>query len=988
MDSIIVTRPTRYGPWLVGAALCVSAASAQSPPLGDGVEAPLVPPGLSTLPVHLSGQYVQVFEESDGTNVLHFLGDFVLTLGDEEWGAGRQTVRSREAVVWINSREVDGKPYQHLQMILWRDARIASPGGPVTQGPVLLVTLNTSGTLKTHADEISFRASEDSALYERGRRIRAEAMATESDPAEAQVVFRTIDASGLSEDKIVRRPRPIITFRSPGEFVVREMDDGQRVLTVTGGVYLSRGSSGNSDFLELQADSAVVFMPRRDQPAESEDKRAVGLGVDKMPSISGRPDGGSPVPGLGGMRDRQLMSSTFGDVDVESVYLEGDVRMAQSASAVRATRVYYDLLRDRAVILDATIRTSLVENRLPLYLRADEIRQLSRQEFVAGDAKLTTSEFHTPHYHIGASRIALTTREVAGPGISGGFKIQDATINIGGAPIFYWPYVAGDVDVAETATRGIRTGFSDQFGVELETDWHTFGMLGLETPEGFDSTLSLDYFSERGPAVGVDATYERDRYFGDFRSYLLSDNDQDNLGNDRDAGSIHDVRGRVLARHRQYLSNDWQLSLELSYISDRDFLEEFFESEFDNEKEQETLIYLKKQQDNSAFTALLQTRLMDFFTQTERLPDFAYYLFGERLGDHLTWFSENRFGFVRYRPADQTFRDFLIDGQRFASGAVARIDSRQEFDAPVDVGPWRLVPFVSLRGSAWDDTIDGGGVARAFGSYGLRGSMFLSKVDREVRSSLFDLEGVRHVVKPDFTAWMSHTNQDSSGLFPFDETVEEIDEVDGVAMGLRQRWQTKRGRGPTRRTVDFMTWDMELGLFRDNEGRDLTNGFVSFSRPELSVARNYLNSSVLWRINDRTALVSEANYDLNDGEIDVLNVSLSVERTPRMSYLVGYRFIEEADSGLLGFDLNYRMTEKHTLAVRQAYDVEEGRTSDFTVALIRRFPRWFSALSFALDESEDDFGVTLSIWPEGLPRAGLGSRRFTGIADSARLNRN
>jgi hypothetical protein len=55
------------------------------------------------------------------------------------------------------------------------------------------------------------------------------------------------------------------------------------------------------------------------------------------------------------------------------------------------------------------------------------------------------------------------------------------------------------------------------------------------------------------------------------------------------------------------------------------------------------------------------------------------------------------------------------------------------------------------------------------------------------------------------------------------------------------------------------------------------------------------------------------------------------------------------------------------------------------VALIRRFPRWFGAVSFALDEAEDDFGVSLSVWPEGLPEAALGSRRFTGLASSTRL---
>ena len=96
----------------------------------------------------------------------------------------------------------------------------------------------------------------------------------------------------------------------------------------------------------------------------------------------------------------------------------------------------------------------------------------------------------------------------------------------------------------------------------------------------------------------------------------------------------------------------------------------------------------------------------------------------------------------------------------------------------------------------------------------------------------------------------------------------------------------------------------------------------------------------------------------------------------------GYRLIDETRSNLLGFGMNYRMTEKHTLTLRELFDLDEGDTLDFTIGLIRKLPRWFTALSFEVDEAEDDFGVSFSIWPEGLPGSGAGSRRFTGLADS------
>jgi hypothetical protein len=367
------------------------------------------------------------------------------------------------------------------------------------------------------------------------------------------------------------------------------------------------------------------------------------------------------------------------------------------------------------------------------------------------------------------------------------------------------------------------------------------------------------------------------------------------------------------------------------------------------------------------------------------MPDWAAFVVGEPVGDGATWYSEHRLGVVRYRPGDQTFQAFLRDGPQRASGSVLRADSRHEIGFPFQVGPFRFVPFFALRGTAWDDSPDEGGLARALVTYGIRGSMYFSRVYPEARSTLFDIDGIRHVIKPDITAWISHTNVDSHELFPFDELVEEIDEVDGVMIGLRQRWQTKRGEGETRRTVDFLTWDLELGVFNDARSDAITNGFTSYSRPLNSISHNYLNSSLIWRLNDRTAFLSKLNYDINDGEIDVMDLTLAVERPPRLSYLVGYRFINESDSELVGFGMDYRLSEKHTLALRELIDVDRGRNLDFTVALIRKFAHWFGALSFAVDDVRDDFSVSLSIWPAGLPQPTLGPNRFTGFGSNAQL---
>ncbi len=723
----------------------------EPPPIADSVEVPRLPSGISEFDIELNARLVSMFKADDGVDALHFLDDFVLQTGHPD----TQTLRSREAVVWLSEMAAEGRSYRYLQIFLWKDAEVSEFGGTVTLSPALFVTVSTFGQVITHADHVVDRPANESQAYREGERIRQAIAQGGWFGAEGPALFGMFDPTGVGPSGTRRpTPRPVIQFQTSGELSVNETVDGGKVITVTGGVYLSRGTAKSGEFLEALADNAVVFLSPGQELQMPEADGAAGLGADDSVPPAGT-GAAAPKPRAAGSADRQLLSSGFGDVEVEGVYLDGDVQFTQGPHMIRASRLYYDFLRDRALILDAVVHTLLVDRNVPLYIRAAEIRQLSSTQFAASNALITTSEFHTPHYHVGARRIDLTNttppdlRGKSAGMTSGVFRIEDATLNLSGHPVLWWPFIKGNVDTSETAIRGIRTGFTGNFGFELETKWDFYNLLGLETPKGFDATLSLDYFSERGPAIGVNARYERDTYFGLMKSYFIADSGKDSLGREREEPDTQDIRGRFLLRHRQYLEDDWQISLEFSYLSDRNFLEEFFEREFDNDKEQETLLYLKKQQDNWAFTALLQTRLMDFLTQTERYPDLAYFKIGEPIGDRVTWYTENRLGMVRYRGAEQTLREFLRQGPNRSSDATGRVDTRQEFDATFDLGAWRLVPFVTGRGSAWTDSPEEGGLERAFGSVGVRGTTYLSRVYPEWCSEAWDINGVRHIIKPE-----------------------------------------------------------------------------------------------------------------------------------------------------------------------------------------------------------------------------------------------
>ena len=76
---------------------------------------------------------------------------------------------------------------------------------------------------------------------------------------------------------------------------------------------------------------------------------------------------------------------------------------------VRAPRMYYDFQNDRAIMVDAVLRTYDRQRRAPVVARADELRQLAEGQWSADNVVLSASSFATPTLAL-ASRKAMLTR--------------------------------------------------------------------------------------------------------------------------------------------------------------------------------------------------------------------------------------------------------------------------------------------------------------------------------------------------------------------------------------------------------------------------------------------------------------------------------------------------------------------------------------------------------------------------------------------------
>ena len=127
------------------------------------------------------------------------------------------------------------------------------------------------------------------------------------------------------------------------------------------------------------------------------------------------------------------------------------------------------------------------------------------------------------------------------------------------------------------------------------THWSGYELLGIrDKPEGTDFDIKLDFLNKRGFGYGGTFTYDRPDLFGfpghmaglaDF--YGIQDQGLDNLGQGRmNLEPEKSYRYRLFWQHREMLPYDLQLSVEAGWISDRNFLEEYYKSEWETLKDE------------------------------------------------------------------------------------------------------------------------------------------------------------------------------------------------------------------------------------------------------------------------------------------------------------------------------------------------------------------------------------------------------------------
>lgn len=775
-------------------------------------------------------------------------------------------------------------------------------------------------------------------------------------------------------------------------------DKGDSVATVTGGfririegvqARMNDGSTMDFGTVQLEADRAVIWT--RDF-----------LGLFEK-SIDGEP---------------------------LEIYLEGNIIFQQGQRTVYADRMYYNVQSDYGMILSAEILTPVPQYEGLLRLKADVVQQRSKQSFLAYDAALTSSRLGVPRYWLQTGKVELSdqrkesfdpiTGRMTPLATPGGTDMEaDARNNfvyLGGIPVFYWPVLSSNVQRPSFYLTGAKVKNDRIFGTQAMLDWDLYQLLGINGPNGTDWTLSTDYLSKRGFALGTNFIYDRPDGIlpgptaGYFDFWGLKDSGTDTLGLDRIGLTPEETtRGRALFRHRKYLSPDLEFTAEGGWISDRNFLEQYFEREWDQEKDFSTALRLRRYADNRMLDVWGQARVNDFFTETEWLPRVDHYWLGQSLFDRLTFYAHSSIGYAHQRVASTPVNAADLTKFQLQGGEVdaegLRAVTRQELDLPFNMGAVKVVPYLSGEASHWGEDATGNSLDRLTGQAGIRTSLPLTSINTRIESRLLNISGIAHKMNfhTDLFYADSNKNIDQLPLYdPLDDNSQEhfrrrlvfntfagalpaqseyrgyalrqglqrfvtgpteiMDDQLQYRLGLNQRWQTKRGPENRQRITDLVEFDVDLILFpkadRDNFGEEIGATTYDFR----------------YHIGDRVTLLSEGYYDIFSRGLKMTSIGTMISRPGRGDWYTGLTSIEGPVSSLVASTtLNYRMNEKWIANFGTAVDLGKTGNIGQTIALTHIGESFLTKVGLNVDSGRDNASFVFSFEPRFLNSRRLGA---------------
>lgn len=523
--------------------------------------------------------------------------------------------------------------------------------------------------------------------------------------------------------------------------------------------------------------------------------------------------------GGSGPEDRARRRSVLRERLTLELYAEGSVQLRWSTNSLSARALFLDFRTGKGSAEDVVVRISDPTQVLPVGEQAvlsnypgsfqfraprleftlgglADLEQLhqafSGAGFEAetlrlldarGDSLLATTCLHeVPHYgvFVETGRVSPIEDEpgvyaLTGTGLRPRFSLPltGALAAEFAVPGLHWLPLWWRTDLPFPLS--VSVGSSREFGTAVETTIRVPFLPGKTKLK-----LEADYYSRRGTGYGIELGTRQTGHSLELEGYSIHDRASDGNGFD----PPRDHRGRLRARDVLELPFGLRQELQLNYISDRGFLEEYFERENQEDKTPESLLHYRWARESFAAALLGRLRLNRFQTQTEYRPALSAVLAPEHLFD-VPGLDAGIYLSGRGELAE-VWRAFDTDLD-LPSYRAERGDLQLGLDAPFSLGAFVFRPEVRARFTAWNADVQAQRVALETG--GEVGTFLARSFD--FRWDLLDINGLRHSVYPVLGYFNRfHVSRPPEDLLFFDGT-EQVERVEFLRWKLRQRLQTR-----------------------------------------------------------------------------------------------------------------------------------------------------------------------------------------------------
>ena len=720
-------------------------------------------------------------------------------------------------------------------------------------------------------------------------------------------------------------------------------------------------------------------------------------------------------------------------LDLE-VYLEGNIVYRDGPRVIRASRMYYDARHRVAYILDGDLTAPISEfgdisGLTPghVRLRADILRQMGEGQFTARNAMVTTSQLGEPTYSLRSQTLRLDRRATHPFGTSEAtyrqvLVAENNFVALRNLPIFYWPWIAADVEDPTFFLKNVSYGRSNRTGHTVRTLWDPFQILNVRRPDGVTGDVNVTWMEKRGIGHGATFQYGVPTCFhlpgpahGRFIYWGIHDRGTDQLGGarnnvgfpDRYRHRLHWVHHQQAALTFPVLGGPWDMRAEIGKTSDRNFLNSYFNSVWHTEENATTAIDLTRQDRNRSFTLSAEYALDRHYTNANWLPRLEHFWLGESLfNDRVTWYQRTRVGLMNYHvastptdPVDhQFFRHLPWEEQGGGTGLV--FSTRHELDLPIQAGAFKVVPYVLGDFSVWGEDQTGNATDRLYGQGGVRVNLPIWKVNPRISSRTWYVSGLAHKIDLNAEYMYGRANRSMGNLIltdPLDHwSIDDfrrrylVTNAHFNALGSQMprkfdpRYYALRSGmagnvtagnmeiaddmhmlrlGTTHR---FQTKRGPVGNRRILDWITVSTHMNFYPQTEHNFGRNIglLDYNILWHVGDRFSFFSEGLYDVFDDGQHLTRLGGIWNRPDRGSFsLMVDQLSGVVERTYLSLNVGYTMNEKYSMSYMTAYDIRTGQNVGHNLMLVRSGESFRFLVGAVYSEALSEWSFSVGLEP-------------------------